>query len=153
MCLLGLLAATAASAQLPPAPVLRESPWNGDWVLSRTRNTKEVMEGAAEDYRFRLAPDGHIRWEIPSLNEVVEGRVDGQPMMIRRPGAEGQTLALTPQGPYTLRYAVAKAGKALGEGRMTLVEQGKAWVDITQPAGRPDFAHVVIYVRPGDADK
>jgi hypothetical protein len=46
-----LMIAGALLALLParetPAHRQQESPWNGDWVLSRTRNTKEVMESAA----------------------------------------------------------------------------------------------------------
>ena len=141
-------ASVALSQNLPPVPVLTESPWNGDWVLSQTRNTAEIKEAAAQDYRFLLQPDGRIRWEIPSLHEVVEGRVDGQPMAIRRLKPIALTLAVSAEGPRVLVYHVTRNGKPEGEGRMTLVDQGKAWVDISQPVGRPDLAGVVIYVRP-----
>lgn len=150
--LAGLCLDLPISAQVPPPRVLAESPWNGDWVLSRTRNPKEIREGAAEGYRFHLSADGTIRWEIPTLQEVVEGHTNGEAMTIRRPGAEGQTLAVRVEGPFALRYTVFKKGKPFGEGRMTLVEGARAWVDITQPFGRPDLAHVVIYVRPEAAD-
>ncbi len=146
-----LIASTASMAlgrELPPIPKLTESPWNGDWVLSPTRNTAEIKEAAADGYRFHLQPDGRIRWEIPSLHEVVEGRVDGQPMSIRRLKPTTLTLAVSAEGPRVLIYHVARNGKPEGEGRMTLVDQGKAWVDISQPAGRPDLAGVVIYERP-----
>ena len=138
----------ATAQNLPPLPVLTESPWNGDWVLSQTRNTAEIKEAAAEGYRFHLQPDGRIRWEIPSLHEVVEGRVDGQPMPIRRLKPTALTLAVSADGPRVLLYHLARNGKPEGEGRMTLVDQGKAWVDISEPAGRPDLAGAVIYVRP-----
>lgn len=36
---------------------------------------------------------------------------------------------------------------------MTLIDQGKAWVDISQPVGRPDLAGLVIYVRPDAASR
>ena len=188
------LAATVsqASAQsLPPVPVLTESPWNGDWVLSQTRNTEEIKAAAAEDYRFSLQADGRIRWEIPSLHEVVEGRVDGQPMLIltepkvglaelqgdhqrprgsvpaltsrcpelertaagwvwrprpersprekrslsgsprpvarRRPQPTALSLAVSAEGARVLLYHVARNGKPEAEGRMTLVDQGRAW--------------------------
>ncbi len=147
------IAATPASADLPPPKALNESPWNGDWALSRTRNAKAIQDQAAEGYRFHLSPDGAIRWEIPTLDEVVEGRADGQAMRIKRPGADDMTLAVSPEGPFTLRYTVTRGGQPFGEGRMTLVEYGQAWVDISQPYGRPDLAHVVIYVRPRDADR
>lgn len=146
---LALAIAGASTAQtLPPEPVLTESPWNGDWVLSQTRNTAEIKAEAADGYRFHLGPDGRIRWEIPSLHEVVQGRVDGRPMAIRRLQPTPLTLAVSAEGPRVLVYHVARNGKSQGDGRMTLVDQGKAWVDISQPAGRPDLAGAVVYVRP-----
>lgn len=147
-------AVSMATAQpLPPVPVLTESPWNGDWVLSQTRNTAEIKAAAAEGYRFHLQPDGRIRWEIPSLHEVVEGRVDGQPMPIRRLKPTALTLAVSAEGARVLVYHVARNGKPEGEGRMTLVDQGRAWVDISEPVGRPDLAGAVIYVRPDAANR
>ncbi|MBE7218064.1 MAG: hypothetical protein INR64_06310 [Caulobacteraceae bacterium] len=146
------LAATSALAApapaLPPVAKSASSPWDGDWVLSRTRNPKEIQDAAADGYRFHLGADGSIRWEIPSLGEVVVGRTDGRPMAIRRPGAAGLTLSVTAVGPWVLLYRLDKGGRPEGEGRMTLVDQGKAWVDISQPAGRPDLAGAVVYVRP-----
>jgi hypothetical protein len=144
-------ASVAVAQTLPPLPVLNESPWNGDWVLSQTRNTAEIKAAAADGYRFHLEPDGRIRWEIPSLHEVVEGRTDNQPMAIHRTRPTPLTLAVAADGPRVLVYHVARNGKPEGEGRMTLVDQGKAWVDISEPAGRPDLASAIIYVRPGAA--
>ncbi|WP_010217750.1 hypothetical protein [Sphingomonas sp. PAMC 26621] len=151
-----LLAATAGGAvaqDLPPVPVLTESPWNGDWVQSPTRNTADIKAAAARGYRFHLQPDGRIRWEIPSLHEVVEGRVDGQPMSIRRLKPTALTLSVTAEGPRVLLYHVVNNGNPEGEGRMTLIDQGTAWVDISQPVGRPDLAGAVIYVRPDVANR
>ena len=150
---IAVTAGAATAQRLPPVPVLTESPWNGDWVISPTRNTAEIKEAAADGYRFHLQPDGRIRWEIPSLREVVEGRVDGQPMSIRRLKPTNLTLSVTAEGARVLVYHVARDGKPEGEGRMTLVDQGRAWVDISQPAGRPDLAGAVIYVRPAAADR
>ena len=143
----------ARAQSLPSIPVLTDSPWNGDWVLSQTRNTAEIKAAAANGYRFHLQPDGRIRWEIPSLHEVVEGRTDGQPMVIRRVHATALTLSVSAEGPRVLVYHVARNGKPEGEGRMTLVDQGKAWVDISEPAGRPDLAGVVVYVRFDDVSR
>jgi hypothetical protein len=126
-----------------------ESPRNGDWVLSQTRNPAEIKDAAAPGYRFHLGPGGAIRWEIPALHEVVEGRTDGRPMIIRRLRPTSLSLAVTAEGPYALRYQLFRNGKAEADGRMTLVDQAKAWVDLTEPAGRPDLASAVIYVRPG----
>ena len=141
----------AHAAGLPAPPALTHSPWNGEWVLSATRNPVQIKEAAAEGYRFTLGPGDRIRWEIPSLHEVVEGRTDGRPMTIRRPGTDGLALAVTAHGPWALSYVVSKAGAPVGEGRMTLVDQGRAWVDLTGPYRRPDLTSVVIYVRPDAA--
>lgn len=147
------VANVAAAQNLPPIPVLTENPWNGAWVISQTRNTAEIKAAAAEDYRFHLKPDGQIRWEIPSLHEVVEGRTDGRPMPIRRLVPTALTLAVSTDGPRVLLYHLIRDGKPQGDGRMTLIDQGKAWVDISEPAGRPDLAGAVIYVRPDAATR
>ena len=147
-----LLASWAAAQPLPPPPALTPSPWNGDWALSQTRNTSEIKAAAAAEYRFHLEPDGRIRWEIPYLHEVVEGRTDGTPMAIHRLHPTNMTLSLTAEGPQTLVYKVSRGGKPSGEGRMILVEQDKAWVDISGPPGRPDLASAIIYVRPDAAN-
>ena len=122
--------------------------WNGRWVLSQTRNPEAIKKQAAEDYDFTLGEDGSITWRIPSLNEIVAGHTDGQRMQINRPGVKGLTLAVTAEGPYVLLYKVARDGTPVGEGRMTLVENGTAWVDISGPAGKPQYTGAVIYVRP-----
>ena len=59
----------------------------------------------------------------------------------------GLTLSVTAEGPEVLIYKVARNGKPQGEGRMTLVENGKAWVDISWPAGQPQYAGELIYVK------
>ena len=144
--------ASAAAACCPAASLAAQSPaqspWNGAWTLDAARSSPDAKEGAADGYVFHIGRDGRIRWEIPSLGEVVTGRVDGQPMPIRRPGAPaGLTLAVRPDGPRGLRYTVAHNGTPVGEGRMTLVEDGRAWADITWQAGRPEHAQLVVYVR------
>jgi hypothetical protein len=138
-----LLLASLASATTPA-----ENPWNGTWVLDASRSTPGAKDQAADGYRFTLQADGQIKWEIPSLGEVVTGRTDGVPMEIHRTKpSPGLTLSVTAEGPEVLIYKVARNGKPEGEGRMTLVENGKAWVDISWPAGKPQYAGEVVYVK------
>jgi len=142
-----LLAALTCLACASPA-LAAGSPWNGTWKLDPVRSSPGAKEGAAEDYRFNIRPDGQIRWEIPSLKEVVTGKTDGRPMVIRRvTPVPGLTLSVRPDGPAVLLYQVSLNGRPQGEGRMTLVENGRSWVDITWPAGRPERASEVVYVR------
>jgi hypothetical protein len=150
---LTLVAAGARAQALPPPPSSTESPWDGDWVLSQTRNTPEIKAAAAAGYRFHVQSDGSLRWEIPALQEIVQGSTNGQPMAIHRPHPTALTLSVTAEGPYVLTYEVRRAGHPEGQGRMTLVEQGRAWVDISQPAGRPDLAGAIVYVRPDAANR
>ena len=142
------LATTLLLASLPPATTSAENPWNGTWVLDASRSTPGVKDQAADAYRFTLQPDKQIKWEIPSLGEVVTGKTDGVPMEVHRTKpSPGLTLSVTAEGPEVLIYKVARNGKPEGEGRMTLVENGKAWVDISWPAGQPQYAGEVVYVK------
>ena len=78
----------------------------------------------------------------------MKGKTDGQPMEIHRTkGTPGLTLAVEADGPRSLHYKVAKDGVPEGEGRMFLVENAKAWVDISWPAGHPEYAGEVVYVK------
>jgi hypothetical protein len=142
------LATTLLLASLPPATTSAENPWNGTWVLDASRSTPGIKDQAANAYRFTLQPDGQIKWEIPSLGEVVTGKTDGVPMEVHRTKpSPGLTLSVTAEGPEVLIYKVAHDGKPKGEGRITLVENGKAWVDISWPAGQPQYAGEVVYVK------
>jgi hypothetical protein len=133
---------------VPAAATPAENPWNGTWVLDASRSTPGIKDQAAEGYRFTLQPDGQIKWEIPSLGEVVTGKTDGVPMEVHRTKpSPGLTLSVTAEGPEVLIYKVARNGKPVGEGRMTLVENGKAWVDISWPAGQPQYAGELVYVK------
>ncbi len=140
-----LALACAASAT---SGLAAENPWNGSWTLDAARSMPGAKDQGAEGYRFTIQDDGQIRWEIPSLGEVVTGRTDGQPMVIHRAKpTPGLTLSVVSDGPRVLLYKVAHNGKPQGEGRMTLVENGKAWVDISWPAGKPEYAGELVYVR------
>jgi hypothetical protein len=142
------LATTLLLASLPPATTSAENPWNGTWVLDASRSTPGIKDQAANAYRFTLQPDGQIKCEIPSLGEVVTGKTDGVPMEVHRTKpSPGLTLSVTAEGPEVLIYKVAHDGKPKGEGRITLVENGKAWVDISWPAGQPQYAGEVVYVK------
>jgi hypothetical protein len=142
------LITTLLLASLPRATTSAENPWNGTWVLDASRSTPGIKDQAADAYRFTLQSDGQIKWEIPSLGEVVTGKTDGVPMEVHRTKpSPGLTLSVTAEGPEVLIYKVARNGKPEGEGRMTLVENGKAWVDISWPAGQPQYAGEVVYVK------
>ena len=144
-----MIAGFALAAALG-SPAAAGSGWNGEWVLSSDRNPPAIKAQAARDYRFTVGGAGDLRWEIPSLKEDNRGRLDGSPMAIRRPGGTaGMTIGVTAESPYVWTYVVAKDGRPVGQGRMTLAENGRTWVDVSGPYGRPDQAGVVIYVRPG----
>jgi hypothetical protein len=142
------LATTLFISTLTTATASAKSPWNGTRVRDVARSTPGIKDGAAESYRFTLRSDGQIKWEILSLGEVVTGKTDGMPMEIHRTEPSlGQTLSVMTDGPEVLIYEVARNGKPVGEGRMTLVENGKAWVDISWPEGKPQNAGEVVYVK------
>lgn len=139
--LLADLLATAA----PPSSTVA---WNGTWTVDLARSSPAAKEGAADAYRFTLTPDGGIVWEIPSLGEVVRGRVDGRPMAIHRAEpTSGLTLAVSWGGPRTLLYTVAHDGHVEGGGSMTLVDGNSAWVDLTWGGGNPYDGAEIVYVK------
>jgi hypothetical protein len=138
-------AAVVSATASPPA-----SPWNGSWTLDATRSSPSAADEAADGYRFRIGTNHHISWEIPSLHEIVLGRTDGTPMIVRRDGKDsGTRLSVAAIGPATLRYRVSHAGHVVGGGVMTLVDAGNAWVDVTWGPKGPPFAAELIYVRSG----
>lgn len=60
------------------------------------------------------------------------GRVDGKPMVIHRSSpTPGLTLAVRAVGPCEWTYQVAQDGRYTGGGRMMLVDNGAAWVDLS----------------------
>jgi hypothetical protein len=136
--IISTLSATSAAA----------SPWDGTWTLDAARSSPGVAGQAAEGYRFRIGADQSISWEIQSLGEVVLGKTDDAPMVVRRAGKDsGTRLSVVADGPAILRYRVSKAGHVIGGGRMTLVDGGKAWVDVTWAPQGPPYAAELIYVR------
>lgn len=124
------------------------SGWNAGWTLDAERSSPKAKDGAALGYRFLIIGDS-IRWEIPELSEVVLGKLDGQPMRIVRNGRwdARMTLAVTRLGPDVLLYKIAAKGKVVGGGRMTLVDGGRAWIDLTCDAPCVRWGSVVTYIK------
>ena len=140
-----------ASAQLPPMRPADPNPWNGTWKLDAGRSSPGA-EDAPQAYRFTLGAASAsvvtIKWEIPELGEVVTGVTDGTPMPIHRATpTPGLKLAVRTDGRAGLLYSVYKDEKLIGGGRMMLIENGNAWVDLTWPEERQDLASELIYVK------
>lgn len=152
-CTAVLLAAMPLSAQLPPRKPADPSPWNGSWKLDVQRSSPAAAgEGVPQVYRFTLGPGENdavpIKWEIPELGEVVQGSTDGKPMTIHRTRpTPGLALGVRKDGPASLLYTVYRNGKLFGGGRMMLVDDGHAWVDLTWPDDREDLASELVYVK------
>ncbi len=122
-----------------------DTAWTGTWALDQTR---PEPDGAADAYRFTVSPDGTLIWEIPSLGEVVRGRLDGQPMPIHRSKpTPGLTIAVTEENPRVWTYEVSKNGTPAGAGRMALAADGKSWTDVPLDHGTQVDRLLMIYVR------
>ena len=131
-----------------PAARAADIAWNGTWALDASR---PEPDGAADAYRFTVSSTGGLRWEIPSLGEVVTGRLDGRPMAIHRSKpTPGLTIAVAAESPRVWRYSVAKDGKPQGEGRMTLAPDGRSWTDVPLYQGKPVESLLMVYVKNRD---
>ncbi len=120
--------ALAAFLTVSPAAFAADTAWNGTWALDQTR---PEPDGAADVYRFTVSQNGTLVWEIPSLGEVVRGRLDGQPMAIHRSKpTHGLAIAVTEENPRVWTYKVSKDGKEEGAGRMALAADGRSWTDV-----------------------
>lgn len=145
--------AVGGSAQLPPPRSPNPNPWSGTWKLDYTRSSPGIQHGdAPERYRLTLGPAFQdavtLKWEIPELGEIVEGLTDGKPMVVHRDKpSPGLTLSVQAEGKAQLVYTVRRNNVLLGGGRMMLVDNGKAWVDLTWPADRLDLASELVYVK------
>ena len=122
-----------------------DTAWTGTWRLDQSR---PEPDGAADAYRFTVSPDGTLVWEIPSLGEVVSGRLDGQPMPIHRTKpTRGLTIAVTEENPRVWTYKVSKNGTYAGEGRMALAVDGKSWTDVPLDHGTPVERLRMLYLK------
>ena len=151
--LLALATVAGAPAQLPKPRPVDPNPWNGSWRLNVQRSSPvAAQKGVPQVYRFMLGPGPSanvpIKWEIPELGEVVTGRTNGAPMAVARTKpSPGMTLAVRTDGIVSLLYSVFRNGKLVGGGRMMLVDDGSAWVDLTWPDDRQDLASALVYVK------
>ena len=127
-----------------------QSAWNGTWHLDVARSSGVAKEGAPEAYRFSITSDEQIVWEIPSLGEVVRGRVGGKPMLIHRnEPTTGLTLSVKRDGKWGLQYTVYRNGQVDGGGRMMLVDDAHAWVDLTWVGQHSHPGPYLVYVKEG----
>ena len=153
LCLCNILLSCTAIAQLPPPKAADPNPWNGTWKLDASRSSPEVVKaGAPQAYRLTLGPAitdvVSLKWEIPELGEIATGATDGKPMAVHRTTpTKGLTLGVRSEGKAQLVYTVYRDGKLTGGGRMMLVDNGAAWVDLTWPLDRQDLASELVYVK------
>ena len=138
---------------MPPRKSLDPNPWNGSWKLNVRRSSPVAAEpGVPQLYRLTLGPGPSsqvsIVWEIPELGEIVTGKTNDLPMPVKRTEpTPGLTLAVHKDGDAALLYSVYKNSKPVGGGRMMLVDNASAWVDLTWPEDRQDLASVLVYER------
>lgn len=142
-----------AGAQLPAPKPSDPNQWNGTWELDAARSSPAVVQaGAPHAYRLTLGPATDnvvaLKWEIPELGEIAVGRTDGKPMSVHRSTpANGLMLSVRSEGKSQLLYSVFRNGNLEGGGRMMLVDNGAAWVDLTWPLNREDLASELVYTR------
>ena len=143
--LLGLAVASVAAA---PSCRANGSLWNGSWTLDPTRSSAGAAGMAAPGYTFVVTQEGAITWRIPAIGEIATGRTTGEPMAVhRRKPAPGMMLSVRADGRLLFHYQVLKNGVVEAAGLMRLIEGGKAWVDISWLADKPEDAGELVYSR------
>lgn len=143
--MLKLALAIALPVTLATACHAADTAWTGTWVLDHNR---PEPDGAADAYRFTVSPDDTLVWEIPSLGEVVRGKLDGKPMPIHRTEpTPGLFIAVTADKPRVWTYKVSKNGADSGAGRMMLAADGNSWTDVPLDHGSPVERLRMTYVK------
>ncbi len=103
---------------------------------------------AAPGYMFVVTQEGAITWQIPAIGEIATGHTTGEPMAVHRwKPAPGMMLSVRADGRLLFHYQVLKNGVVEGAGLMRLIEGGKAWVDISWLADKPEDAGELVYIR------
>lgn len=114
----------------------------GTWKSTKVKTTQASM------YMIATAADGTIKWDIPDYKESVTGKADGMPITITGPTVpSGATLTLRKAGPMQLDYMFKINGKTLAEGKMTIVDGGKAITDVSWNPGAPAEKTTGYYVK------
>ena len=143
--MLKLARAIALLVAFAPACHAADTAWTGTWALDKSR---PEPDGAADAYRFTVSPNGTLVWEIPSLGEVVRGKLNGQPMPIHRSEpTPGLSIAVTEENPRVWTYKVSKDGTDAGAGRMALSADGKSWTDVPLDHGTEIGRLRMVYVK------
>ncbi len=125
-----------------------QSAWDGTWHLDVARSSGVAKQGAPEAYRFTITANERIVWEIPLLGEVVRGRIGGQPMIIHRnEPTTGLSLSVKRDGKWGLCYTVYRNGRVDGGGRMMLVDDATAWIDLTWVGRHSHPGPYLVYVK------
>ncbi len=143
--MLKVLLTVSLQAALVPCCYAADTAWTGTWALDKSR---PEPEGAADAYRFTVSQDGTLVWEIPSLGEVVRGRLDGKPMPIHRSKpAPGLAIAVIEENPRVWTYKVSRNGTDAGAGRMALSADGSSWTDVPLDHGTEIDSLRMVYVK------
>ncbi len=125
-----------------------QSAWDGTWRLDVVRSSFVAKEGGYEAYRFTFTSDDRTIWEVPSLGEVVRGRIGGEAMNIHRnEPTTGVALSVKRDGKWGLRYTVYRNGRVDGGGRMMLVDDATAWVDLTWVGRHSHPGSYLVYMK------
>jgi hypothetical protein len=99
---------------------------------------KEVKIDRASNTTVISVPSaGHIKYEIPSEKETIEGAVDGSPSPVQGPTVpEGATMTFKQVTPSKIAWSYAVKGVVLGKGTDTVSSDGKSLTSISWAPGK-----------------
>jgi hypothetical protein len=118
-----------------------------DGLIGTWRSVKVASNGP-QRFVISSPTPGVLRYELPDLQESVEGRADGSDHPVTGPGAPpGFTSAFKLVNPTKLTYVLKINGKPDSYGVQTLAPDGRSFTDTTWSPGKENEKTTAVYVK------
>jgi hypothetical protein len=118
-----------------------------DGLLGTWRSVKSASS-AAQQFVISSPAAGVLHYDLPDIQQSVEGRADGSDHPVTGPTAPpGMTSAFKLVNPTKLTYVLKIDGKPIGYGVHTLAPDGRSFTAITWNPGKESEPRTRVYVK------